>query len=189
MKKRKSVFIFVSVMCIILSAWFFIKSASSSYIVCENINFTREKNLIKLITIDEEPIPENPIWMVETRDDHLYFSPLELCAMESVAKHHSDTRVIMALVSKFVAKSDRIEKLLECYPNLELRHVQLDTLFSVSSPLHLLWTSGRVKNSMWPISHTSDIVRFMLLYKFGGTWLDTDVIRKLKMKNGEWIHF
>merc|ERR1719481_1663510 len=76
-------------------------------------------------------------------------------------------------------------KVLECYPNLELRHVPLDTLFSVSSPLHLLWTSGRVKNSMWPISHTSDIVRFMLLYKYGGTWLDTDVIRKLhEMVNG-----
>jgi len=185
LRKKNCILLLVSAICIILSAFTFIKTGSSYNFVSKKIHIRGEKNKIKLITLDESPIPENPIWMVETRHDHVHFSPLELCAIESVAKYHTNTRVIMTLVSRYVAKSDRVEKLLQTYPNLELRHVSLDSLFSENSPIHSLWTSGRVQNSMWPISHTSDIVRFMLLYKYGGTWLDTDVIRKLhEMVNG-----
>ena len=54
-------------------------------------------------------------------------------------------------------------------------HISLASLFT-SSPLASLWSSGRVEASSWPVSHTSDLARFALLHKYGGIWLDTDVI-------------
>ena len=57
----------------------------------------------------------------------------------------------------------------------QVLHLPLPALFS-ASPLASLWASGLVEASLWPVSHTSDLVRYALLAQFGGVWLDTDVI-------------
>ncbi len=52
--------------------------------------------------------------------------------------------------------------------------------FPTSSPLSLLWRDSRLASSRFVVSHTSDLLRFLLLYSYGGTYLDLDqiVIRK-----------
>jgi lactosylceramide 4-alpha-galactosyltransferase len=38
---------------------------------------------------------------------------------------------------------------------------------------------GKVRSSNWPVSHVSDVLRFITHWKYGGTYLDMDfVIRK-----------
>lgn len=38
------------------------------------------------------------------------------------------------------------------------------------------YRSERLRSSMFPIEHTSDFLRLIVLHKYGGIYLDTDVI-------------
>ncbi len=48
--------------------------------------------------------------------------------------------------------------------------------FPTSSPLSLLWHDSRLSSSQYVVSHTSDLLRFLLLHRYGGTYLDLDQI-------------
>lgn len=40
----------------------------------------------------------------------------------------------------------------------------------------ILYEKQVLQTSYWPVPHASDILRYTTLYKFGGTYLDLDVI-------------
>jgi len=35
---------------------------------------------------------------------------------------------------------------------------------------------SKVKSSRWPVVHSSDILRYLTLWKYGGTYLDLDFV-------------
>jgi len=47
---------------------------------------------------------------------------------------------------------------------------------SANSPLAGWLSSNQLAQSRHIVAHTSDVLRYLLLYKFGGLYLDTDVI-------------
>ena len=103
---------------------------------------------------------QDSIWIVDTSGDpQKVITPLQLCGLESVAKYHSNATVYMGFVSEYIRVSKHISHIVEKYNNIKLRYIPLNELFSVESPLHDLWTSGKVQESQWSVSHTSDIVR------------------------------
>lgn len=52
-----------------------------------------------------------------------------------------------------------------------------------NTPLQQLYYSGALNSSLWPVSHASDVLRYATLYKFGGLYLDLDVIVLKSMNN------
>ena len=56
-----------------------------------------------------------------------------------------------------------------------IRHVDAHTFVS-DSELRGLWEEGIIQRSKFFVSHFSDVMRFLLLHKFGGTYLDMDQI-------------
>jgi lactosylceramide 4-alpha-galactosyltransferase len=70
--------------------------------------------------------------------------------------------------SKFVSQ-------LLSYPNVHMRHLNFEKYF-VGSPLEEWYKGGALKASRWPRSHASDVLRFLTLWKYGGTYLDLDVV-------------
>lgn len=48
--------------------------------------------------------------------------------------------------------------------------------FAKGSPLQTFVESGRLQNAKFVVSHTSDVLRLLILWKYGGHYLDTDVI-------------
>ncbi|XP_050426489.1 lactosylceramide 4-alpha-galactosyltransferase-like isoform X2 [Adelges cooleyi] len=48
--------------------------------------------------------------------------------------------------------------------------------YANNTPLQNFITSKTIFTSNWPVSHTSDLLRFLTLWKFGGTYLDLDVV-------------
>lgn len=48
--------------------------------------------------------------------------------------------------------------------------------FSKNTPLEAWILSDKLAESKFLISHTSDVLRYLTLWKFGGTYLDLDVI-------------
>lgn len=50
--------------------------------------------------------------------------------------------------------------------------------FVFDTPIEEFINGGMLYNSLFPVEHTSDIFRLLLLWKYGGTYLDSDMIVK-----------
>ena len=114
------------------------------------------------------------IWMLETSGRN-HLEPLELCSLESAALHNPNSSVHMLLTNPVQNPKGNLLHLMEIYPNIVAQFIDLDTLM-LSSPLADLWLSGEVHASPHPVSHLSDLLRYLLLHRWGGVYLDTDVI-------------
>ena len=79
------------------------------------------------------------------------------------------------MTSPYIDKDDSIDKLIDNYPNIHIKYININT-FLEETVLHRLWQEDKVQTSDFVISHLSDILRYALIFKFGGTYVDTDVI-------------
>ena len=80
-----------------------------------------------------------------------------MCTLESAALHHPNTTIYLLLTSPYLNSQEAME-MMTMHKNIQIRYLDLDTLFSYS-PLSHLWLSGQVHKSNWPFSHLSDLVR------------------------------
>jgi lactosylceramide 4-alpha-galactosyltransferase len=105
------------------------------------------------------------------------------CAIESAALTNPKSKIFIIFVAPFELKSIEITKEMEVlleYPNvypLALNLVQ----FSIDTPLEHFIANGSIFKSIFIKSHTSDAIRLLLLWKFGGTYIDTDMIVRLEL--------
>ena len=61
------------------------------------------------------------------------------------------------------------------YPNVNILMLKFHE-FVFDTPIEEFIISGQLYNSSYPVEHTSDIFRLLLLWKYGGTYLDSDMI-------------
>jgi hypothetical protein len=78
-------------------------------------------------------------------------------------------------------------QVLKSYPNVRIRFVNL-TEFTQGTKMEKFFSENRVKNSPYRLEHTSDVLRMLVLNKYGGLYLDLDVIslypvRLMRSKN------
>jgi Glycosyltransferase sugar-binding region containing DXD motif len=71
-------------------------------------------------------------------------------------------------------QSDLINALI-VYPNINIRYLN-PTEFSKGTPLEQFFAENKMQNSSNPIEHLADISRVMLLNRYGGQYLDLDVL-------------
>jgi hypothetical protein len=105
----------------------------------------------------------------------------QACAVESAAKMNPELDVYLLFTAPInlgnsTVKSKFVSQLLS-YPNVHMRHLNFERYF-VDSPLEQWYKGGALKASRWPRSHASDVLRFLTLWKYGGTYLDLDVVVK-----------
>ncbi|KAJ9587820.1 hypothetical protein L9F63_018744 [Diploptera punctata] len=103
----------------------------------------------------------------------------QACAVESAAKMNPDSEVYLLFTSPInlgnaTVKNKIVSQLLS-YSNIRIRHLNFEKYF-VGSPLEEWYKGGALKASKWPRSHASDALRFLTLWKYGGTYLDLDVV-------------
>lgn len=66
-------------------------------------------------------------------------------------------------------------QVLRQYPNVKFKYVNIKD-FAKDTPLER-WIKGEeLSTSKFVVSHTSDVLRYLLLYKYSGLYLDMDVI-------------
>lgn len=75
-------------------------------------------------------------------------------------------------------------KSLQQYPNINFRNVQLKSL-SAGTPIEEWIDTGDIFRTEFISEHTSDLARLLVLYKYGGTYLDEDY---MLLKNLSLIH-
>lgn len=110
----------------------------------------------------------------------------QACSVESALLAHPKNDVFLLISSPVKVplsqtQNDLVKELLK-YPNFKIRHINFERYLH-NTPLHNLYQSGALLTSLWPVSHASDVLRYATLYKFGGLYLDLDVIVLKSLSN------
>lgn len=106
------------------------------------------------------------------------FHSRQACAIESAAKWNP-TRDIFVIFASKVGFSDDFESpiidALRSYPNIHLRNLNFAT-YIAGTPMEQWFYTDQLFLSQFLNSHTSDFLRFTSMFKFGGIYLDLDVV-------------
>ncbi|XP_038212105.1 lactosylceramide 4-alpha-galactosyltransferase-like [Zerene cesonia] len=100
----------------------------------------------------------------------------QLCAIESAARANPNRQVYVffsAPVSEFAVLSDLA--VLDDFSNVHLARIHI-TDYVADSPVEHLVQTGVLNKTNWGIENTSNVLRFLTLYKWSGVYLDTDVV-------------
>lgn len=154
-----------------------------------NLKITKESEKIKCYDLDIENVIQNlessevainrSIFFVETscHNEKFNINPRQACAIESAAKMNPNFEVYLLIpspVTSLEGMKGYFQKLVS-YPNFKIRYINMTTFF-VNTPLEQWYLSGNLRYSYWPQSHASDVLRYTLLWKFGGIYMDLDVV-------------
>lgn len=99
----------------------------------------------------------------------------QACAVESLALLNPDLTVHLLMTSPAVDVTAPSMKALEEYNNIRISSIDLDRYFS-SSPLEHWYFCTTWNYGPYAVSHLSDALRFLTLYKYGGFYFDLDII-------------
>lgn len=98
------------------------------------------------------------------------------CSVESWAKQHPNRQVWFLFTAGGMAEAELPHILLHRYPNLHVVDVDLEELFR-GSPLVPLFNSRKwSREDTWPVELLSDMLRVLVLWRWGGVYSDTDVL-------------
>lgn len=148
----------------------------------------KESSLVDISEV--EPKKGRSIFFHETScssllDGKITINPRQACAVESAAKLHPDHEVYLLFTSPGTfAKGDdnHIIDALRKYENVKLLHVNF-TRYVEGTKVQLLYENGQLPYSNYARSHASDVLRYLTLHKYGGIYLDLDVV-VIKPLNG-----
>ncbi|XP_067897852.1 lactosylceramide 4-alpha-galactosyltransferase-like isoform X2 [Heterodontus francisci] len=132
------------------------------------------------------PATEPGIMLVQTSDE-MNPSPLAICAVESAAKINPDKTVYYFMKGFNMESSEHQYQaltLLSSIKNVVILPLNLEELFS-NTDLAEWYKKANPDDEMYWIHVLSDACRIALLWKYGGIYLDTDVIslKPLKFRN------
>lgn len=100
------------------------------------------------------------------------------CAIESAA-YHNPNRTVFVLFASLVGFSPETQSptlaVLRSYANIHFLNINLDT-FVEGTPAEGFYRSGKLFPSKYFMEHMSDFLRLLVLYKYGGIYLDLDAI-------------
>lgn len=132
-----------------------------------------------------KPTPGRSIFFHETscssyRNGKIVINSRQACAVESAALTNPNYDVFLLYTSPGLIKfentqSDRYLHALLSYKNVRILHLDYSK-YTNNTPLEDLYKYGKIESSSFPQSHASDVLRYLTLFKYGGIYLDLDVI-------------
>ncbi|XP_054281603.1 lactosylceramide 4-alpha-galactosyltransferase-like [Macrosteles quadrilineatus] len=167
--------------------WYFNGFPNSSESVQIACYYDKSANSFPQLYSDDVQ-PDGSIFFLETSchdKSRSALTPRQACAVESAAKMNPDADVYVLFPSPVTDNSSALSvgvQQLLTYNNIKLRHVSMDEYFR-DTPLDQWYSSGMLRTSRWPMSHASDVLRYITLWKFGGIYLDLDVVVTKRLSN------
>lgn len=101
----------------------------------------------------------------------------QACSAESAARANPDWQInvlFAAPVTHYALKTGAIS-VIKNLTNIKLTRVHIGK-YAKGTPLQSMVSGGALNRTRWRISHSSDVLRYLSLYKFGGVYLDLDVV-------------
>lgn len=97
------------------------------------------------------------------------------CTVESAVRAHPHLPVSLLMTASVIKENALLHNMTSQFSNLHVLHLNLSQLFH-GSLLEAWYIQNKWKDSYWPQSHLNDGIRWMLLWKYGGIYLDLDTI-------------
>jgi hypothetical protein len=146
-------------------------------------------NITKISFLESEPVPGNKhIIFIESgclldsthASGYLGLSlyKRQACVIESAAKMNPDHKLYLLYSCPITGRlEDSSEHVLPIftYPSVRLWRLNVTALLS-RTPLERWNFRAAMASSSWPKEHSSDVLRLVALWKYGGTYLDLDVV-------------
>uniref|UniRef100_A0A182SSX3 Alpha 1,4-glycosyltransferase domain-containing protein n=1 Tax=Anopheles maculatus TaxID=74869 RepID=A0A182SSX3_9DIPT len=113
-----------------------------------------------------------------SKDGDVRLNARQACAIESAARANPGWNVYVLFAAPVGFRNRTTQPILDAlleYRNVHLRYTNLTT-YANETPLEEWMESGEIYRSLYLNSHLSDVMRYLTLYKYGGTYLDLDVI-------------
>lgn len=111
----------------------------------------------------------------------------QACAVESAAKLNPSYDVYLLYSSPGVfnfknTESDRFLQALLNYTNVKIMHLDYEK-YTKDTLVQELYSSGQIEYSDYSRSHASDVLRYLTMFKYGGIYLDLDVVVTKSLEN------
>jgi len=143
-------------------------------------SFRDSEESFKLKNILEEDLTKKRnIFFVESSfnstNGEAFLKNREICAVESAALQNPEAFIRVIFVSNATSISPSTKNSLATYKNVA--YYKTDILeFTSNTPVEEWIKSGKFFNSTYLTNNISNLLRLLLLWRFGGTYLDLDVI-------------
>jgi lactosylceramide 4-alpha-galactosyltransferase len=162
---RKFLRIFVTSVIFVSTAW---------YILQPTLKVSSNQEPI----LDTKPLFQISFLETKSSFENVFLTPRQACAIESAARIHKNASINLFFVNhkrhKNLKETTIIEALKE-YKNIKISALNIDEL-SRGSPLEDFIKSKILLNSKYMVEHTSDVFRYLVLWKYGGVYMDMDMI-------------
>ncbi|KAL7630852.1 UNVERIFIED_CONTAM: hypothetical protein RMT77_018861 [Armadillidium vulgare] len=150
------------------------------YITRKDVAFKTFSNRFVFNDISNLPSEENfnntnTIFFIEGFFND-YIRGRYLCSIESAAKIHPNSVVNVMMTSRFLKLTPPIKSLLKAYKNVRFLHLNATKLYLEEPSLRNFYNKKRWVESQWPRMYFCNPLRFLLLWKYGGIYLDLDVM-------------
>nr|XP_018901557.1 PREDICTED: lactosylceramide 4-alpha-galactosyltransferase-like [Bemisia tabaci] len=134
----------------------------------------------EILDISDYPVKPNSIFFVETSCRHgnnLGLTVRQACTYESTARAHPNSEILILFPAPVFLGEDPLPHIKEVLslPNLKLLRVNVER-YMKDTPLENFDFVTKMGRSKFSMSHASDYLRFVTLWKYGGTYLDSDFI-------------
>ncbi|KAL7642980.1 UNVERIFIED_CONTAM: hypothetical protein RMT77_006269 [Armadillidium vulgare] len=126
---------------------------------------------------------ENSIFFIEGFSNS-NFKPRFLCSIESAALVHPNISVSVMMTSPKLHVTKYVKKLLIKYNNIRFIFLNATKLY-LNSPLKEWFLKEMWKGTKYPDINYCDPIRYLILWKYGGIYLDLDVISLRNLKEEE----
>lgn len=115
------------------------------------------------------------IFFVQTSDNEDLLSR-HACSIESAARLHPTGLIFVFMRSRWINRNTNVWIHLQAYSNIYFVHFNEQDIYSGTTLARLNQNERRQFIRYFTISHMSDFIRTVLLYKYGGIYFDLDVI-------------
>lgn len=107
-------------------------------------------------------------------DGIVTLSPRQACAVESAARMNPDLNIFVTFTADVGFRNTTAMPTIDAvlaYPNVHLNHVDLKKFAAGTEVLKWI-IIGVVERSQYNVAHTSDFLRLLSLWRYGGTYMD-----------------
>ncbi|CAG9584929.1 unnamed protein product [Danaus chrysippus] len=99
----------------------------------------------------------------------------QVCSIESAARTHPAWQINVIFSGPVHLETVNGVELLRRFSNIKFWMINIKE-FSKNTPLEGLVNSGILSKCQWGMERTRDVLKYLSLYKFGGIFLDLDIV-------------
>lgn len=165
--------------------------ASSELYQCyarNDFNFPNATKIPDILESERKPKPDKSIFFLVTNcipEGLVNLTARQACAIESAAVTNPDFDVFVLFASPTYLQNEVpygvVESILK-YKNVFLRNCN-PWKFTKNTPAERFFQKGEIFKSKHSVAHVSDLLRILTLWRWGGTYLDLDIVMKKSLAN------